>query len=59
MHKIHKKFRYVDIKDMELTEMMINKLTGRFAKYILDHPAKAEEISQLMNDIMADQFKKS
>ncbi len=58
MHKIHKKFRYVDIEDMELTEMMINKLTGRFAKYIIDNPSKADEISALMKEIMVDQFKK-
>ena len=55
MHNIHRKYRYVDIADMELSEKMIQKITNRFAKYIIDNPHKAEEISQLMHEILVDQ----
>lgn len=57
MHQIHKKFRYVRIEDMELSEKLIKKLTGRFAKYIIDHPEQADEISHMMNDILVEQFR--
>jgi glutamyl-tRNA reductase len=52
LHNIHKKFRYAKIEDMELSNKMIQKITNRFAKYILDNPEKAEEISELMQDIL-------
>lgn len=55
MHNIHKKHRYVDIDDMELSEKVIQKITNRFAKYIIEHPWKAEEISNLMHEILVEQ----
>ncbi|MEN2433905.1 glutamyl-tRNA reductase [Weeksellaceae bacterium A-14] len=55
MHNIHKKHRYVNIDDMELSEKMIQKITSRFAKYIIDNPWKAEEISKLMHEILVEQ----
>lgn len=58
MHNIHKKHRYVNIDDMELSEKMIQKITNRFAKYIIENPWKAEEISKIMHDILVEQPKK-
>jgi len=40
---------------MELSEKMIQKITNRFAKYIIDNPWKAEEISKLMHEILVEQ----
>ncbi len=55
MHNIHKKFRYVGIEDMEMSEKLIQKITNRFAKYIIDNPDKAEEVSRLMHEILVEQ----
>lgn len=55
MHNIHKKHRYVGIEDMELSEKLIQKITNRFAKYIIENPWKAEEISKLMHEILVEQ----
>lgn len=55
MHKIHKKHQYVEVDDMKLSENMIQKITNRFAKYIIDNPWKAEEISKLMHEILVEQ----
>lgn len=55
MHNIHKKHRYVDVNDMKLSDKMIQKITNRFAKYIIDNPWKAEEISKLMHEILVEQ----
>lgn len=55
MHKIHKKHQYVDVNDMKLSDSMIQKLTNRFAKYIIDNPWKADEISKLMHEILVEQ----
>ncbi len=55
MHNIHKKHRYVAVDDMELSDKMIQKITNRFAKYIIDNPWKAEEISKLMHEILVEQ----
>lgn len=55
MHNIHKKHRYVDVHDMHLSDKMIQKITNRFAKYIIDNPWKAEEISRLMHEILVEQ----
>lgn len=57
MHDIHRKHKYVDVKDMELSDKMIQKITNRFAKYIIDNPWKAEEISKLMHEILVEQPK--
>lgn len=54
MHNIHKKHKYVDVHDMVLSEKLVQKITNRFAKYIIDHPWKAEEISQLMHEILVE-----
>lgn len=55
MHNIHKKHRYIEPVDMELSAKMIQKITNRFAKYIIDNPWKAEEISKLMHEILVEQ----
>lgn len=55
MHNIHKKHKYVDVHDMDLSNKMIQKITNRFAKYIIDNPWKAEEISRLMHEILVEQ----
>lgn len=55
MHNIHKKHKYVDVHDMQLSDKMIQKITNRFAKYIIDHPWKAEELSKLMDEILVEQ----
>lgn len=55
MHNIHKKHRYVNVEDMELSQKIIQKITNRFAKYIIDNPWKAEEISKLMHEILVEQ----
>ncbi len=55
MHNIHKKHKYVDVNDMQLSNKMIQKITNRFAKYIIDNPWKAEEVSRLMHEILVEQ----
>ena len=55
MHKIHKKHQYVEVDDMQLSDKMIQKITNRFAKYIIDNPWKAEEVSKLMHEILVEQ----
>lgn len=55
MHNIHKKHRYVEVDDMELSDKMIQKITNRFAKYIIENPMKAEEVSKLMHEILVEQ----
>ena len=55
MHRIYKKHRYIDVPDMQLSDRMIQKITNRFAKYIIDNPWKADEISRLMNKIIVEQ----
>lgn len=57
MHNIHKKHKYVDVNDMKLSDKLIQKITNRFAKYIIDNPLKAEEISKLMHEILVEQPK--
>jgi glutamyl-tRNA reductase len=57
MHNFHRKHRYVDIEDMELTEKLIQKITNRFAKYIIENPLRAEEVTKLMNEILVEQPK--
>ncbi|MCU7614388.1 glutamyl-tRNA reductase [Chryseobacterium sp. GMJ5] len=55
MHNFYKKNKYINITDMELSEKMIQKITNRFAKYIIDNPLRAEEISKLMHEILVEQ----
>lgn len=57
MHDIHRKHKYVAVNDMELSDKLIQKITNRFAKYIIDNPWKAEEISKLMHEILVEQPK--
>lgn len=57
MHNIHRKHKYVDIEDMELSEKLIQKITNRFAKYIIENPTKAEEVTKLMHEILVEQPK--
>lgn len=52
MHNIHKKFHYAKIEDMELSNNLIQKITNRFAKYIIENPSRADEITKLMEDIL-------
>lgn len=55
MHNFYRKNRYINVNDMELSDKMIQKITNRFAKYIIDNPLKAEEISKLMHEILVEQ----
>lgn len=55
MHNIYRKHRYIGINDMELSDKMIQKITNRFAKYIIDNPWRAEEVSKLMHEILVEQ----
>ena len=55
MHNIHKKHRYINVNDMELSDKLIQKLTNRFAKYIIEHPWKADEISNMIHEIFVEQ----
>lgn len=55
MHNFYRKNKYINITDMELSDKMIQKITNRFAKYIIDNPLKAEEISKLMHEILVEQ----
>lgn len=55
MHNFYRKNKYIDIADMQLSDRMIQKITNRFAKYIIDNPWKAEEISKLMHEILVEQ----
>ena len=55
MHNIHRKHKYVTVNDMELSDKMIQKLTNRFAKFIIENPWKAEEVSKLMHEILVEQ----
>ena len=55
MHNIHRKHRYIEVDDMQLSDKMIQKITNRFAKYMIDNPWKAEEISKLMHEILVEQ----
>lgn len=52
MHNIHKKFHYAKIEDMELSNNLVQKITNRFAKYILENPSRADEITKMMEDIL-------
>lgn len=52
MHNIHKKFQYAKIEDMVLSNNLVQKLTNRFAKYILENPSRADEITKMMEDIL-------
>ncbi len=55
MHNIHKKHRYIAVEDMELSDKLVQKITNRFAKYIIDNPSRAAEISQLMHEMFVEQ----
>ena len=57
MHNFHRKHRYVDVEDMELSEKLIQKITNRFAKYIIENPLRAEEVTKLMDEILVEQPK--
>ena len=52
MHNIHKKFQYAKIEDMELSNNLVQKITNRFAKYIMENPSRADEITKLMEEIL-------
>ncbi|MDL1913752.1 MAG: glutamyl-tRNA reductase [Bergeyella sp.] len=54
MHSIHKKHRYIKIADMELTEKLVQKITNRFAKYIIENPLRSDEVSKLMKDMLVE-----
>lgn len=58
MHKIHKKHRYIKVQDMELSDTLVQKMTNRFAKYIIEHPGKADEVARLVHEILVEQPKK-
>ena len=37
---------------MELSNNLVQKITNRFAKYILENPLRATEITKLMEEIL-------
>ncbi len=57
MHNFHRKHKYIEVDDMKLSEKLIQKITNRFAKYIIENPLRAEEITKLMNEILVEQPK--
>lgn len=54
LHQFHRKHKYVAVDDMLLTEKIIQKITNRFAKYIIQNPWKADELTKLMNEILVE-----
>lgn len=54
LHQFHRKHKYVNVDDMLLSEKIIQKITNRFAKYIIDNPWKADELTKLMNEILVE-----
>lgn len=59
LHNIHKRHQYAKIEDMELSDKLIQKITNRFAKYILENPWKADEVSKLLEEILVLQNQKN
>lgn len=55
MHNFYRKYKYVEIEDMELSNKVIQKITNRFARFIINNPDKAEEVSELMHEILVKQ----
>ena len=37
---------------MELSNKLVQKITNRFAKYILENPLRATEVTKLMEEIL-------
>ena len=56
MHNFHRKHRYVDIEDMELTEKLIQK-SPIDLRNISSKTLRAEEVTKLMNEILVEQPK--
>lgn len=55
MHHFYRKHRYIGIEDMELSQKIIQKITNRFAKFVIENPMRADEISKLMDEIFVKQ----
>ncbi len=52
IHKVARKNGEVDEEDLHLTRKMIQKITNRFAKYIIENPHRSEEVTKLLDDIL-------
>ncbi len=52
IHKVVRKNGEVDEDDLHLTHKMIQKITNRFAKYIIENPHRSEEVTKLLDDIL-------
>lgn len=52
LQKTIKKNGSVEEEDLVLTRKVIQKITNRFAKYIIDNPSKSHEVSSLLDDIL-------
>jgi len=50
--KTTKKFGKVEEEDKVLTQRMIQKITNRFAKYIIENPERSQEIANLMDEML-------
>ncbi|NAW50653.1 glutamyl-tRNA reductase [Elizabethkingia argentiflava] len=52
IQKAIKKNGGLDESDLLLTHKMIQKITNRFAKYIIENPHRSDEVSKLLDDIL-------
>ena len=52
IHKVARKNGEIDEEDLHLTRKMIQKITNRFAKYIIENPHRSEEVTKLLDDIL-------
>lgn len=52
IQKVAKKDGDVEDEDLKLTNRMIQKITNRFAKYILENPDRAKDASELLDEIL-------
>lgn len=50
--KLEKKVDHIEEEDLVLTKKLIQKITNRFAKYIVENPQKSEEITKLFHNIL-------
>lgn len=52
LHKVVKKVGEVNEEDLLLSRRMVQKITNRFAKFIIENPQRSEEVSKLLDDIL-------
>ena len=57
LHKVTRKNGDVQEDDLHLTRKMIQKITNRFAKYIIENPHRSDEVTKLLDEILNLQTK--